>query len=95
MPVVRLNNHKFPPGGASLATFFENIPAARTPTSLVKEALGMVQSPAEQDRPPAWAWKRRMAARWEKMTPEERERFRAGWGDCGHWRQPQEAERKA
>src|SRR5438094_133808 len=34
---------------------------------------------------PPWGWKRRMAERWEKMTPEEREKFRSGWGRCGHW----------
>jgi hypothetical protein len=29
-------------------------------------------------------WKRRMMARWEKMTPEEREKFRQGMrGRCG------------
>jgi hypothetical protein len=31
-------------------------------------------------------WRRRMEARWAKMTPEERERFRAGmsnWRPCG------------
>jgi hypothetical protein len=37
-------------------------------------------------------WKRGMAERWEKMTPEERERFRAGmqghWG-CGPQRDPE------
>ena len=45
--------------------------------------------------PPAWAWKRRMAERWEKMTPEEREKFRAGWGRCGHWNKEEAAEPKA
>jgi hypothetical protein len=33
------------------------------------------------------AWKRHMAERWAQMSPEERERFRAGmkarWGACG------------
>ena len=37
-------------------------------------------------------WKHGMAERWEKMTPEERERFRAGmqgnWG-CGPQRDPE------
>jgi hypothetical protein len=42
--------------------------------------------------PPSWVWKRRMAERWAKMTPEERERFRAGWGRCGHWQQYHETE---
>jgi hypothetical protein len=29
-------------------------------------------------------WKERMKARWENMTPEEREKFRAGmWNRCG------------
>ncbi len=29
-------------------------------------------------RPSGGHWRRRMAARWEKMTPEEREKFRQG-----------------
>lgn len=29
-------------------------------------------------------WRRRMIERWERMTPEERERFRQGWSQrCG------------
>ena len=28
--------------------------------------------------PPHWSWRRRMMERWEKMTPEEREKFRHG-----------------
>jgi hypothetical protein len=28
-------------------------------------------------------WRRRMMARWEKMTPEEREKFRQGMHSCG------------
>ena len=33
---------------------------------------------------PGRHWKRRMAERWEAMTPEEREKFRAGMrGRCG------------
>jgi len=27
-----------------------------------------------------WHWRRRMLARWEEMTPEEREKFRQGLG---------------
>ncbi len=32
-----------------------------------------------------WAWKRRMFERWESMTPEEREKFKAAMrgGRCG------------
>jgi len=31
-----------------------------------------------------WNWRRRMRERWEHMTPEEREKFRAGMrGRCG------------
>ncbi len=31
-----------------------------------------------------WYWRRRMIERWEKMTPEEREKFRAGMrARCG------------
>jgi hypothetical protein len=36
-----------------------------------------------------------MAERWEKMTPEEREKFRSGWGRCGHWGREESVERKA
>jgi hypothetical protein len=28
--------------------------------------------------PPSWHWRRRMMERWEHMTPDEREKFRAG-----------------
>jgi hypothetical protein len=37
-------------------------------------------------------WRRHMAERWEKMTPEERERFRAGMRGrrCG-WFRPEDA----
>jgi len=31
-------------------------------------------------------WRQRMIERWEQMTPEEREKFRAGMrGGCGHF----------
>ena len=34
-----------------------------------------------------FGWRQRMIARWERMSPEERERFRAGLrGRCGNWR---------
>ena len=34
--------------------------------------------------PPGWRWRRRMIERWEKMTPEEREKFRQGMhSHCG------------
>ena len=34
---------------------------------------------------PGWHWRRRMFERWEKMTAEEREKFREGMrGRCGH-----------
>ena len=34
--------------------------------------------------PPHRHWRHRMWERWEKMTPEEREKFRQGaWGRCG------------
>ena len=32
---------------------------------------------------PRWSWRRRWAERWEKMTPEEREKFRERMGRCG------------
>jgi len=31
-----------------------------------------------------WHWRHRMRARWEQMTPEERERFRASFAARGH-----------
>ncbi len=39
-----------------------------------------------------WHWRRRMMERWEKMTPEEREKFRQAMRDrCGSfWSQPSE-----
>jgi hypothetical protein len=37
-------------------------------------------------------FRRRMAERWENMTPEEREKFRGGMrGRCGHFGGPAEA----
>jgi Ca2+/H+ antiporter, TMEM165/GDT1 family len=36
-------------------------------------------------------WRRRMMARWEQMTPEEREKFRQGMrGRCGQFGSPVE-----
>ena len=36
---------------------------------------------------PGRRWRRRMAERWEQMTPEEREKFRQGmFRRCGHGR---------
>ncbi|MGH9686786.1 MAG: hypothetical protein ACRD5K_06810 [Candidatus Acidiferrales bacterium] len=37
-----------------------------------------------------WGWRQRMMARWERMTPEEREKFRQGTrGRCRGFRPPQ------
>ena len=37
-----------------------------------------------------WYWRRRMLERWERMTPEEREKFREGIRErCGAFRSPQ------
>jgi hypothetical protein len=34
-------------------------------------------------------WRQRMMARWERMTPDEREKFRAGMsGRCGRFNRP-------
>lgn len=34
-------------------------------------------------------WRHRMWERWQQMTPEEREKFRAGMaGRCGHYERP-------
>jgi hypothetical protein len=32
-----------------------------------------------------WGWRRRMMERWDKMTPEEREKFRHSMHSCGGW----------
>ena len=32
-----------------------------------------------------WSWRRRMMERWERMTPEERVKFREGVRGCGHF----------
>jgi hypothetical protein len=38
---------------------------------------------------PGGYWRARMIDRWEQMTPEEREKFRAGMrGRCGHGEMP-------
>jgi hypothetical protein len=38
---------------------------------------------------PSRHWRRRMIERWDKMTPEEREKFREGMqGRCGEFRTP-------
>ena len=38
---------------------------------------------------PGYGWRRRMADRWEQMTPEEREKFRQGMrGGCGRFSAP-------
>jgi hypothetical protein len=40
-------------------------------------------------------WRRRMMERWEQMTPEEREKFRAGLhGRCGHHAEPAAEQRQ-
>jgi hypothetical protein len=36
-------------------------------------------------------WRHRMRERWERMTPEERERFRESLRGCGGSRPPEEA----
>ncbi|MGZ4838733.1 MAG: hypothetical protein ACXVZR_09305 [Terriglobales bacterium] len=37
-----------------------------------------------------WYWRRRMMERWEKMTPEEREKFRQGMrARCSPFREPE------
>ena len=47
---------------------------------------------------PRWGWRRRMHERWQQMTPEERERFRAGmrgrWGCHGFAPESRPAEQK-
>jgi hypothetical protein len=41
-----------------------------------------------------WNWRRRMFDRWEKMTPEEREKFRERMrGRCGSFDSPEAASR--
>jgi len=43
-----------------------------------------------------WGWRHRMHERWARMTPEERERFRAGMhARCGGWRREEESKPSA
>jgi Ca2+/H+ antiporter, TMEM165/GDT1 family len=87
--VMQLWNHLLPElVGAHTITFWQAVGLL----ILSKILFGGFRRPGS---PPAWAWKRRMAERWEKMTPEEREKFRAGWGRCGHWNKEELSERKA
>jgi hypothetical protein len=37
-------------------------------------------------------WRRRFQERWEKMSPEERERLRGEWGSRCGWRHGEESE---
>jgi len=86
--VMQLWNHLLPEVvGAHTITFWQAVGLL----ILSKILFGGFRRPG----PPAWGWKRRMAERWEKMTPEERERFRAGWGRCGHWQREESAQPKA
>src|SRR5213075_521487 len=76
--VMQLWNHLLPQiAGVRTITFWQALGLL----ILSKILFGGFRRPGG---PPAWAWKRRMAERWEKMTPEEREKFRSGWGHCGH-----------
>jgi len=53
---------------------------------LSKILMGGFRRPGGGGGGPRWGWRRRMQEKWEQMTPEERERLRAGmrgrWG-CG------------
>ena len=87
--VMQLWNHLLPDViGARTITFWQALGLL----ILSKILFGGFRRPGG---PPAWGWKRRMAERWEKMTPEEREKFRSGWGRCGHWGHEETAEGKA
>ena len=86
--VMQLWNHLLPEiAGVRAITFWQALGLL----ILSKILFGGFRRPG----PPAWAWKRRMAERWEKMTPEEREKFRAGWGRCVNWQKEEVLERKA
>src|SRR5882724_12095614 len=86
--VMQLWNHLLPEVvGARTITFWQALGLL----ILSKILFGGFRRPG----PPPWTWKRRMAERWDKMTPEEREKFRAGWGRCGHWNKEEVAEPKA
>jgi hypothetical protein len=39
-------------------------------------------------------WRMRMMKRWEKLTPEEREKMRDAWRGCGPFSPPAEAPQK-
>jgi len=86
--VMQLWNHLLPEVvGARTITFWQALGLL----ILSKILFGGFRRPG----PPPWTWKRRMAERWDKMTPEEREKFRAGWGRCGHWNKEEVSEPKA
>jgi hypothetical protein len=87
--VMQLWNHLLPQiAGVRTITFWQALGLL----ILSKILFGGFRRPGG---PPAWGWKRRMAERWEKMSPEEREKFRAGWGRCGHGSKEEVSERKA
>jgi hypothetical protein len=54
---------------------------------LSKILMGGIHRHGGRDQRGHWAWKQRMKERWMQMSPEERERFRAGMsGRRGcHW----------
>ena len=87
--VMQLWNHLLPEiAGVHSITFWQALGLL----ILSKILFGGFRRPGG---PTAWGWKHRMAERWEKMTPEEREKFRSGWGRCGHKWQQHETEGKA
>jgi hypothetical protein len=87
--VMQLWNHLLPEiAGVRTITFWQALGLL----ILSKILFGGFRRPGGS---PAWGWKRRMAERWDKMSPEEREKFRAGWGRCGHWNKEEVSERKA
>jgi len=57
---------------------------------LSKILLGGIHRHGGRGRDGRWAWKHRMKERWAQMSPEERERFRAGMRSRRGCRWPRE-----
>ena len=78
--VMSLWNHLLPPlFGFRMITFWQAVGLM---------VLGRLLFGGFRGRP-GGGWRRGMMARWEQMTPEQREKFREGMrGRCGQFRPP-------
>src|SRR5262245_5517306 len=90
--VMRLWNWLLPPlFGWHLITFWQAVGLL----ALCRILFGGVSGRGHHRRGPDF--RRRMWDHWEKMSPEERERFRQGWKDrrCGPFGRPAEETKPA